>query len=102
MNQMSEEQEKKFKTWMREILQENENKKTSSTSEEEGHKTHATLSELLDCPNCYPEIKNAVIEKEFKDASHVCEECGLPVKGEESAKEDWKCPGCEHRFAKPK
>lgn len=65
------------------------------------HPTH-TLDQLLDCPDCYPKLKEKVIAKEFKDADFKCVECGLPVKKEESAKTEWKCPGCKHGFAKPK
>ena len=64
--------------------------------------TKANVDHVMDCPNCYPLVKQRVIEREFKDADHECEECGLPAKGEESGKEDWKCPSCGHKYAKPK
>lgn len=68
-------------------------------SEESHTKTH-TLEELLDCPECYPKVKRAVIEKEFKGAEYECEECGLPVRKEESEKDDWKCANCGHDYAR--
>lgn len=64
--------------------------------------TKENVDHVMDCPNCYPLVKAKIIEREFKDASHECVECGLPVKGEESAKEEWKCPGCEGTEAKAK
>lgn len=75
--------------------------KVDSPGEASAHPVH-TIEDLVNCPDCYPKIKSAVITKEFKDADFKCEKCGLPVKGEESKKEDWNCPGCEHGFAKPK
>ncbi|MCK5609283.1 hypothetical protein KAR91_45845 [Candidatus Pacearchaeota archaeon] len=57
--------------------------------------THA-----LNCPNCYPKVKAAVIKKEFGTKKpYECEECGLPV-GEEGIKEEWNCPGCDTGIVK--
>jgi len=66
--------------------------------------TKDNVDHVMDCPSCYPKVKDRVIEREFKDADYQCVECGLPVKGEESGKEDWKCPGpdCESNQARPK
>jgi len=69
------------------------------------HPVH-TLEELLDCPECMKEgeakVLKHVVDKHFKDADYECEECGLPAKSEESGKEDWECPSCKHKYAKPK
>ena len=107
MSDKTEEWEKKIGTIVKAELQnwkpKIEGPPSSSNPE---HKSHDTIADLLSCPDCgpkwYPDMKKAVIEREFKDADHECEECGLPVRGEESAKEDWECPGCGHKYAKPK
>ena len=63
---------------------------------------HESIEDLMNCKDCYPKAKAIVIEREFKDADYECEECGLPVKGEQSAKQDWECPSCKHKYAKRK
>jgi len=97
--------EKKLKEWK---PQKTESPPSSSTlkpveTPAPKHTPH-TLEDLINCPDCYPKIRNAVIKKEFKDTTHICDntECALPVKGEESAKPEWKCPSCGGRFAHPK
>lgn len=72
---------------------------------ENKHPVH-TLEELLACPDCMKEgeakVLKHVVDKHFKDADFECVECGLPVKKEESGKEDWNCPGCEGKEARKK
>ena len=46
------------------------------------------------CPDCYPAARKAIFDKEFKGADYKCLGCGLPVRGEESGKEEWNCPNC--------
>lgn len=58
------------------------------------HPVHS-LEELINCKDCGPKVKLAVW-KQLKGKDHRCvnEECHYPVSGEESEKDEWKCPGC--------
>lgn len=63
--------------------------KTSQSSNE--HKPH-TLEDLLDCPDCYPNIKKKVLEKEIlsrKDKEYECINCKTGVDEDEET-----CPTC--------
>ena len=93
---MSEEKEKLFKKWMREVRDEvaKEEKTTSSTSEpvSETLQGHKTFAEYIECENCNPpeqhdRVKKTVLKmmghKECKDCGNIdkkgaeyCEECG--------------------------
>lgn len=57
---------------------------THSDEAGKSHKEgHETLEEMIDCPNCYPKVRDAVFQKELpslKEAEHVCQDCGMPVK----------------------
>jgi cell division septum initiation protein DivIVA len=69
------------------------NEITGSTAQ----KGHATIQELIECPNCYPELKRLISPKILKEYGEslkghervICKECGLTVK-----KEDAVCPAC--------
>ena len=72
---------------------------TSDEGERKSHKSH-TLENVLDCPDCYPKLRDRVFKKEaqnLKEAELVCEDCGLPV--EES---DDECLWCGGKDAKRK
>lgn len=53
-----------------------------------------TLNEQIDCPNCYPDLRKKVYDKEFKNADATCIECGLLAKKDNIEKEGYKCPNC--------
>ena len=61
-----------------------------------------TLKEQIDCPDCYPDIRKKVYDKEFKDADATCIGCGLLAKKEEARKENWECPNCGSKDAEEK
>lgn len=100
---MTEKEEKASDKILKEIANlktEFEAWKTSHKPPEEPKKEgHETLEEMLDCPNCYPKVKAAVVKKEgFKtppgkrdrhEYPLMCKECGLRGK-----KEEGKCPNC--------
>ena len=55
------------------------------------HPTHS-LEELLECPDCYPKIKKAVLDKEVlsrKEKEFECDGCGTRVDESEES-----CPTC--------
>ncbi len=54
------------------------------------------LKHVLDCPDCYPTLKQEVINREFKNKDYNCVGCGLPV-GKEGLETKWDCPGCGER-----
>lgn len=63
----------------------------------DSHKPHK-LADLLDCPDCYPKIKKAVMDKEImsrKDKEYECIDCGTRVDETEE-----ECPTCGGRDAK--
>lgn len=63
-------------------------------SQQSGHKN---IAEIVDCPNCYPEIERLVTPKVLKKYGESlkgletvkCKGCGLHVRREED-----KCPAC--------
>lgn len=64
------------------------------------HEGHSSLGDLVDCPNCYPQVKDAVFKKELpnlRNPKYECEDCGLPV-----ALESDNCPWCGGKNAKEK
>lgn len=71
----------------------------TKAKKEDVHTGEHTIEEALDCPGCYPKIAKKVIQKELKDADHECVNCGLPVKGEVSASEEWGCLNCGGKSA---
>ena len=55
------------------------------------HVTHS-LEDLLSCPDCYPKLKKAVLDKEIlsrKDLELECKDCGTGVNESEES-----CPTC--------
>lgn len=72
--------------------------KPSVSDESHENKGHATIEELIACPDCYPKVRDSVLKKhreETKDSGLVCKECGLGVKKE------WEnCPSCGNKEAK--
>lgn len=54
------------------------------------------------CPDCYPSVKKAIFQKEFKDADAECDTCGLLTHIADAKKEDWECPNCGGKYAKRK
>ena len=58
-----------------------------------------TLKEQIDCPDCYPDLRKKVYDKEFKNADAQCVGCGLLAKKDEAEKEEWECPNCGSREA---
>ena len=72
-------------------------------SETDTEKGHESIEEIVACPDCYPKARDLVLPKvweETKNLDHECTECGLGVKGEESAKEEWKCKECGSKTAR--
>lgn len=64
------------------------------------HETHASLKELLACPNCYPKVRDSVKAKEqerTKDAKALCVNCGQNV-----LETDEECFWCGGKEAKKK
>ena len=84
-----------------EQTQPKESKKESSEPAKAEEHSHFKEGDEI-CPTCYPAVSKTVIQKELKEADFECEECGLPVKGEQSGKSDWECKNCGHKYAKPK
>jgi len=78
-------------------------KKQDSPGEKPPENKHLhTLKEQIDCPDCYPDIRKKVYDKEFKDADATCIGCGLLAKKEEARKENWECPNCGSKDAEEK
>jgi hypothetical protein len=73
---------------------------TLTISDEAQPKTHKTLKEMLDCPDCFPDVRAQVIQRHrdnTKDEKYECKGCGSGVK------EEWKnCPLCGSSSAKPR
>lgn len=67
---LSAEKEKIFKNWMRDVIK--EEKKTSSTSKEPGHKT---LSERMLCKDCNPKEEYVKAHLQLM-GQKKCKECG--------------------------
>lgn len=114
---MSENQEEKWKIDMKALVEEAVDKKlkewkpptVSPPSSEHKHnetqKTaehkHFTIGDDI-CPDCYPQVKKAVIDREFKGSDAECVDCGLPTHLSDAKKIDWECPSCGGKYAKPK
>lgn len=68
----------------------------SKHEESQGYKT---IEEMLECPNCYPKVRDGVAKKEgfkpsigkrdSKEYQYHCKGCGLNVK-----KDEKECPNC--------
>lgn len=74
--------------------------KQASESESKHEVGHATLDDLLACPNCYPQVKKAVFKKETENLRSLdgqCLDCGLPVN-----LDDEECSWCGGKKARPK
>lgn len=102
MTEKPTEYEKKVMASLEAIQKNTEKKEESSKPVEKEGEDHHSIDDIVDCPNCYPELSEKVIKKELKDATHECIGCGLPVRGEESGKEEWKCKNCGEEKARPK
>lgn len=93
-----------MKKLMKETLKEMEVEKPSQSppsSEPKHEHKHFNFGDEI-CPECYPKVAKAVIQKEFKDTDAICDSCGLPTHLEEAKKDEWECKSCGGRYAKPK
>lgn len=88
-----------WKTEIRKILQEELKEwkpdlpisPPSSTLEPDKHNVHS-LDDLVDCPTCYPKIKDIVLKKEREEREKLdleCVDCGKGVR-----ETDPECPSC--------
>jgi hypothetical protein len=68
------------------------------SSDDTQQRTHKTLKEMLDCPDCFPDVRAQVIQRHrdnTKEEKLECVGCGSGVKKE------WEnCPICGNSKAK--
>lgn len=75
-----------------------ETKNTLNT--DESQKGHKTIEEMVTCPECYPKLRDRILEKHRKDhekSELECVGCGFGVE-----KEWEKCPICGGDSARSK
>ena len=94
---------KNWKEELRQIIKEEIQASLPSTPEvksEVDSPKHETIEDAVNCPDCYPKIRELVFKKhaeETKDSGIVCSECGIGVKKE------WEsCPSCGSKDAREK
>ena len=72
-------------------------KETHAPSAKDSHPTH-TLDDLVNCVDCYPRVRDKVLEKEVlsrKDKEFECVDCGTRVDETEES-----CPTCGGKDAR--